>query len=79
MWYIEGLKKVGAAKILNAPGPVWKLVGVPDLNADGRPDLVWQSQTTGAVIYWTINGVNLISRGYLATGVPVAWQIVGIH
>ena len=28
----------------------WKIVGVGDFNRDGQPDILWQHQTTGALI-----------------------------
>jgi hypothetical protein len=59
--------------------PSWKIVGVFDLNNDGMPDLVWQSQVTGQVSYWLMNGLTLQSFGNLNNGLPndPNWKIIG--
>jgi hypothetical protein len=59
--------------------PSWKIVGVFDLDGDGQTDLIWQSQVTGQVAYWLMNGVTLQNFGNLNNGLPndPRWKIVG--
>jgi hypothetical protein len=53
----------------------WK---VTDLNADGRNDLLWQNQATGALSVWRMQGTILIGGVSLSPAVvPPAWKIVG--
>ena len=34
----------------------WTVVGAVDLNADGRPDLIWQNNSTQQVAVWYMGG-----------------------
>ena len=51
---------------------------VHDLNADGMSDLVWQSQTTGALAVWTMRENSLISTQAITPSVSdTAWRVAG--
>lgn len=56
----------------------WKVVATPDLNGDGKTDLIWQNTDTGEVAYWLMDGATRISYGLIATGIPSPWRIVGL-
>ena len=43
--------------------PVWQAVGTPDLDGDGKPDLLWHNQSTGQLVYWLLDGVKLKPGG----------------
>ncbi|SFK45011.1 Repeat domain-containing protein [Lysobacter sp. cf310] len=43
--------------------PAWKLVGVTDLNGDGRSDLLWENPSQGLMAYWWMNGFTIQSSG----------------
>ncbi len=45
--------------------PDWKVAGVADFNGDGNPDLLWQQQSTGAVIVWLITEWGYVYSQYL--------------
>ena len=52
VWYMNGLNLIDGR--LFSPGatePAWEIVGAPDLNNDGSPDLVFQ-HTDGALAAW---------------------------
>jgi hypothetical protein len=53
-------------------------VGTDDFNFDGRPDLVWQHQTTGQVGVWFMNGTSQTGWSYFDTPQVTAtnWKIV---
>jgi hypothetical protein len=55
----------------------WQIVGAGDFNADGKDDIVWQNNLTGARVVWNLNanGVVIGSRGLGI--VPLEWSIAG--
>jgi aromatic ring-cleaving dioxygenase len=60
------------------PGPVyWKVVTVADLDGDHKPDILFQNQTTGQLVYWLMNGVSLIRYGFLTDPGSAGWRVVG--
>ena len=48
--------------------PNWNVVATPDLNHDGKSDVVLQNSATGAVYYWLMNGNAVIGQGSLWNG-----------
>jgi len=80
-WLMNGLtlQSYGALNNDLPNDPSWKIVGVFDLDGDGQTDLIWQSQVTGQVAYWLMNGVTLQNFGNLNNGSPndPRWKIVG--
>ncbi|WP_235568695.1 FG-GAP-like repeat-containing protein [Lysobacter sp. Root983] len=41
----------------------WTIVGTPDLNGDGRSDLVWEHSGHAMIAYWMMNGASVQSSG----------------
>ena len=39
----------------------WKIVGVMDFNADGKPDLLWHERTQGWLVAWLCDGLTVTS------------------
>jgi len=81
VWFMNGTSLL--AGTATTPGQVadtsWKIRAVGDMNADGRPDLIWQNTVDGRISVWLMNGLNLLS-GILLTPSQVAdtnWHIVG--
>ena len=58
----------------------WKIVGCTDVNADGKPDILWQHQTTGLIGAWLMNGTSMTSSTLLtpSTVADTHWKIVGV-
>jgi hypothetical protein len=60
--------------------PPWRAAGTPDLDGDGRPDLIWHNQKTGQLIFWLMDGVTRRQGGIgsFSPGVVApAWRVVG--
>jgi hypothetical protein len=80
-WLMNGLVMQSSGYLYNgqAVDTNWKIVGVFDLDSDGKPDLIWQNQSTGQLYYWLMNGVTLQSHGFLLNGqaINTSWKIVG--
>ena len=53
----------------------WQVVGLGDLDGDGKADLVWRGMQTGDVAVWLMNGVTVKQAPVVAAGVPLTWQI----
>jgi C1A family cysteine protease len=57
----------------------WKIVGVGDFNADGKPDILWQHQTSGSLGVWIMNGTTVSSYVPLnpSAVTDTSWKIRG--
>jgi hypothetical protein len=62
--------------VYQAAGTSWKIVGAPDLNGDGRSDLLWRNDSTGEVYSLLMNGNSIIGQGTLYREPNLAWKIV---
>ncbi|MBL0141448.1 MAG: VCBS repeat-containing protein [Betaproteobacteria bacterium] len=49
----------------------------PDVNADGKPDIIWSNTASGATYIWRMNRPALLSDSLLATIDP-SWKIQGV-
>ena len=80
-WLLNGVNLIES--VLLSPqyvtDPNWKIAAVGDLNADGKPDLVWQDDAQGWLAIWFMNGTTLTgSVGFNPERVPdTGWKIVG--
>jgi hypothetical protein len=59
IWFMGGTQGnvVTGAVNLTLSNP-WRIVGSGDFNSDGRTDLIWQDQTTGATQIWYLGGAQ---------------------
>ena len=60
--------------------PGWRVVAARDFNADGKPDVVWQNDTTRQLSIWYMGGAqgttSLGSNSVSSSGVA-GWRVVG--
>jgi hypothetical protein len=61
-----------------APASGWSIVGVGDLNGDGKPDIIWRNTSTGVNVVWYMNGVTLIGSPFLPPEPDQTWTIAGV-
>ena len=77
--FMNGTTAVGGAYTTPArpSGPRWQIVRVSDLNEDGKPDLVWQHQTTGELYAWYMSGAIMTSSSSLTPSRPsgTGWRV----
>jgi uncharacterized repeat protein (TIGR01451 family) len=60
------------------PAASWRLGGIGDFDGDGRPDLLWRDQATGANAVWRMDGLARIAAVALPALADTAWQIAGV-
>ncbi|HEV2474357.1 MAG TPA: choice-of-anchor tandem repeat GloVer-containing protein, partial [Chthonomonadales bacterium] len=75
-------KGIGFFSPRNPGNTDWRLVSVVDLNGDFSPDLIFQSQSTGDVAYWLMNGTSKASGGLFTPTNPgsASWKVAAaIH
>jgi hypothetical protein len=79
VWYLtvpQGDALLGFGS-LSGPVPGWTAVTTTDVNADGKPDLVWQNGASREVHVWYLSDTTLLGFGLLAGPVP-GWHAVGL-
>ena len=79
VWFMNGTTATGASYTTPSrfADTRWRLVRVMDFNNDGKPDLLWQHQTSGDLYVWYMNGLTAVSAGYLDPSKPsdTGWQV----
>lgn len=66
---------------LPMPSARWKIRAVGDLNLDGYGDLIWQSETTGGMAAWLMQGATVLEQVVFSPNqvLDTAWKIVAVH
>ncbi|MCM3881632.1 MAG: FG-GAP-like repeat-containing protein [Vicinamibacterales bacterium] len=80
VWELNGADGVSAVNstLVTPVAPAWKAVALGDADLDGRPDIYWQNDTTGDLVWWKMNGTAIVSGAYLSVPtVDPNWKIVG--
>jgi hypothetical protein len=83
IWYMEGtegtrLRSFAWPSLQTAPD--WRLAAVADLDGNGRPDLIWQSDSTRQVAAWYMVGPagnQVQSFVWLNSLYSPGWTVVG--
>ena len=58
VWLMNGrVRLAGSFTSPDLRDPAWRVVGTPDLDRDGRSDILWHHPQTGALDAWLMNGV----------------------
>jgi hypothetical protein len=79
-WFMDGIKlSAGAVFTPKSTGDAqWRAAGLGDLNADGKPDLVFQ-HNDGSLAVWLLNGTTLTQALLVSPPSPGAgWRLVSV-
>jgi hypothetical protein len=71
-WYMNGVTETSLGNLSPSnPGTIyWQVYGIGDFNADGKPDLLFQEQLGGDMLYWLMNGITETSYSYTSPANP---------
>jgi hypothetical protein len=58
IWTMDGTKRTAVSATTPAAEsePNWRVAATPDINGDGKSDILWRHALTGALRLWTMNG-----------------------
>ena len=79
-WYMNNVTIASSAVLSPSRGPDlnWRVGGIGDFDGDGKPDLVWRNQATGADEVWLMNGLTRTSVVPILSVPDIGWQIVSV-
>ncbi|MCI0627185.1 MAG: VCBS repeat-containing protein [Acidobacteria bacterium] len=89
VFYMNGPNYLSGAQVNGtSPGSNWKIVGVGDFGSvdansnpqtvtDGKPDIVWQHQTSFKQSVWLMDGITYKATATIESA-STSWQIVAI-
>jgi uncharacterized repeat protein (TIGR01451 family) len=79
-WFMNNTVIASSATLSPSRGadPNWRLGGVGDFDGDGKPDLVWRNQATGADEVWLMNGLTRTAVVPILSVADPTWQIVSV-
>lgn len=75
-WVMNGLTRTMGAQLASyTPGYWWDIAATPDLNGDGKADILWRSPYYIGVHAWIMDGATKTSGSWIRN-VSYPWQII---
>jgi hypothetical protein len=73
--YAQNRSPIGGAIVHVEPDAAWQIVATPDMDGDGRSDLLWHNVSTGVVYVMLLNGAAIATQGVAYVEPNTAWQV----
>jgi hypothetical protein len=77
VWLMDGHRLISTAPV--TPGlvsPTWRLAAFQDFTGDGKRDLLWHNQSSGALGVWVMDGLSRTGTAALTpASISPLWQI----
>jgi hypothetical protein len=67
-WWMNGTAYTGTAPMYPGDPGEWRITALPDLNSDGRPDIIWRHVRLGWIVGWLMNGRVLMRQSAIFPG-----------
>jgi FG-GAP-like repeat len=77
--YLMNGTSISAEGFIGAPVSVasgWDISGTGDINGDNKGDVLWRNSGSGDVYAWELNGLSVLSEGFIRQGVSNSYQVV---
>jgi VCBS repeat protein len=68
----------GGGVIYSEPNLDWKIINTPDIDGDGKADILWWNSTTGQVYVMLMNGLSIGPSAVVYTEPNTQWKIVAV-
>jgi hypothetical protein len=68
----------GVVAIYTEPNATWKVLFTPDIDGDGKSDVLWWNSATGQVYATLMNGSTIKAQGTVYQEPNTAWRIVAV-
>lgn len=83
VWYLGGSRGVHVLHSAWLTGGVagWSVIGMADMDRNGRADLLWQNDTTRQVVIWYYGGPSgneLIAARWVSGSAVPGWRVVSV-
>jgi YD repeat-containing protein len=81
LWFMDGSRLLDRATVVDEHGrPLlvgtpWRIAGTNDMNTDGKADIVWHNEATGAVQAWFMDRHRVVERQMFKTRLGSAMVI----
>ena len=74
IWFMDGAS-VASSAMLAVRDSTWDVVGVSDIDLDGKADILWRNNLTGDNQAWFMDGVTVSDTAALATVPGSGWAV----